>query len=330
MDLGLTFGKSALWFGHQDEYYVTRLKTQFKYGQRETLLEFLGLGRNHIFMGEFQHGVLENGLNVTNPPYSYFFPPRGKWGKRLPWIVYNEKTAMRVRKNRTTAISIGAPYLYASQNISVGSELPSPKTLVMPRHLTMLSHYSELSHYAASEFSIRERIARWRKIANNDIAVCLYWLDFIDEKWQKIAEEESVKLLCAGLSETYPHWGAHKLRINFLSRLCEILRGFKEVIFDDVSSAIFFSLYEKKRIYIEPWSKKVLMDQNHSENGYWRALDYWFPDSLNRWISPLEFQHKNDQILGVDSLRTRDELGRLLPIVSLELLERVLPLESLG
>ena len=318
-DLGFSFGGKAFRLYDRELYLLDRLKVQFVYGQREILLDFADVGRDHLIKAYLQHGVLDSGINVVSEHLPRFRAPRTDLGRRVPFLVYNSETQNQLRSFGANAMAVGAPYLYISELRSV-VEVESnhrPKTLVFPRH-GILSH-----PHTPRLTDILKMIKLWREQADSDIVICLFWVEFLDSVWHEACKLSKVELITLGVGEVFPYWGNSPRRIKFLYSLNQVLKDFDRVLTNDVTSAIFYALYEGKEVGVFPHDSRVLEDQDNYESALWENLLRIIPGCINKFIEAPKYRDRVNKILGVESKMDAPTLKKSLPTEPLRTLSKL-------
>jgi hypothetical protein len=290
----------------QRELLVDKFRIQFSYGQREILLKYANLDESSLLIGVLQHGV---GPTFT---FSSDWPtPRTKNIKRSRlWVNSKQSATELIADGATNVFPIGSPWLYSKlvdkyENSTNTSQL---KFLVFPRH------YNFTNKGKTSAQDILGSIKIWKSIAGSaDLEICLYWTEFFDDIWQKIAREEEVPLVCAGIPNTDPLWHPTTQRINFYKNLRKIIESSTHCIFEGFTSAIF---------YANDLGKKVGIYQTKSElellnrEPFYQKENLWLKHNVPRIFNTCENDDSlsaiTHELLGYDALLNSDELARVL------------------
>ena len=213
---------------------IKKFEMQFAYGHREILLNYSKLDTTCLLLGIIQHGV-----GPASTLYSDWPTPRLRSLRRSNLWVYSKVAATQlVAEGAKNVSAIGSPWLYSKiLDQYQGNIQPSKqKFLVFPRHYS----FSYLSKVTRAD--LLEKIRHWKSIAGSqNLEICLYWSEFIDLKWQQIAREEGVTLVCAGLSQSAPIWSQTPSRIDFYANLRQIMDSATHCIFESFTSAIFYA-----------------------------------------------------------------------------------------
>ncbi len=285
---------------------VDKFRIQFSYGQREVLLKYANLDESSLLIGILQHGV---GPTFT---FSSEWPtPRTNRLKRSRLWVYSKQSARElIADGATNVFPIGSPWLYskAVDKYESSKNTSQVKFLVFPRH------YTSVNKGEMTTQDILERIKIWKSIAGSaELEICLYWSEFFDSAWQKIAREEGVTLVCAGTPNTDPLWHPTNQRIDFYKNLRRIIDSSTHCIFEGFTSAIF---------YANDLGKKVGIYQSESElellkrEPYYQKENLWLLQNVPRIFNTCESSDLLDSIthelLGYDVLLNPDDLSRVL------------------
>ena len=293
-----------------EQTLIRRFGIQFNYGHREILLKAAGLPEDSLLMGIVQHGV-----GPTFTLHSDWPTPRFNSLSRTPLWVYSKENEVELRNLGVRNVkAIGAPWLYSiKQNIQCNPSLinvPSigKYSLVFPSHTNFA--YLESS----SEEDIVSRIRSWKKIAKGDqIMICLYWVEFLDQRWHNAAESEDVKLTCVGIGATDPLWSKSTSRLDFYKNLHSILSNATYCIFEGFTSALFYT--SLLRIPFGIFStgfenRKIAASSLFLQERSWllaNAVSHFENIAIDEGFSELSMN-----LLGVDQLRSPDELLSIL------------------
>jgi hypothetical protein len=285
---------------------IRRFSMQFSYGHREILLNYARLDTSSLLIGVVQHGV-----GPTFCLYSDWPTPRYRVLKRSNLWVYSKKAADELQnEGLRNVFAIGSPWLYSKILNGYAAKTNPTKTkfLVFPRHYS----FSYLSKVAST--SILEKIRFWKSIAGSEeLEICLYWSDFLNPEWQRIAREEGVVLVCAGISQTMPLWSHSESRIDYYLNLRQIMDSSTHCIFEAFSSAMFYAC---------DLGKNVGIFQTHSSlNEVNRELAFqkenvWLlrnvPEIFNTFEQSPALESITHELLGYDDLLSSERLADIL------------------
>jgi len=219
--------------GAHRENLIKKFEVQFVYGHREILTQYTGIDSRALLLGILQHGV-----GPTFTLYSDSPTPRYRGSRSTHWVYNSESMKNFKAMGEKNVFAIGAPWLYSKINDSyIVKELPvKDKYLVFPKHYS----FTYLSQVKTDD--IREKIQNWKSISgSNELVICLYWSEFLDVKWQSIALEEGVQLVCAGVPISTPSWSMPQSRLDFYRNLRTIIESASHCIFESFTSAIFYA-----------------------------------------------------------------------------------------
>lgn len=299
----------------RNTWLLNTLKTQFVYGQREILLDFIGYSHDCLIGGLLQHGVLEFGVNIIDSEIPRIKTQRSSLVKRFPLYVYSKTTASDFNQNSSIKSHfIGAPWIYIQDYHSESrlNTVCSPNcknTIIFPSHQTLGGD----SILSVKE--IRSKIAYWREVASDNICICLFWVEYLDSNWHEACLLDDVKINCAGVGETFPFWGKSSHRLNYLPKLKQIIESHSTVISEDVSSVIFYAIDSGKNVGVFPDTR------SHQKSKSMRtpiAQDLWLKTNMPRLINNICYSELYHSIassyLGRDVILTRDEMIETLVI----------------
>lgn len=295
---------------------LEKLKSQFFYGHREILLDYMGLGHNKVIGGVLQHGVFEFGIN--DPSSDIVIKTPIKSIKRFPLFVYSKSSKIALEpKVKFRVEAIGSPWIYLnSANFkSEGDKTcdnPCDKVLVFPSHHTLGGEsLLDLS-------SCIEKIKFWKSLAQGkDICICLYWIEFMDPSWHQACLIEGVKMYNAGIGYNYPIYGKNMLRVNFMKRLFTIINSHSVILFEDISSAIFYAFNLKKTVGLFRSTRSF---QNIPEQVTSIKMDNLIiklmPQIIESFSNNTLYGEVSDELLGVNNKLSPEEMRRIVPTIS--------------
>jgi hypothetical protein len=199
-------GKAAFEIKPKSSKELELFYSQFYYGHREILIDYLGVDKTSYFLGVLQHGVRQYGLNHYQTNYCDFKTPRLPNLSRSPlWVYAKETKDFLIGLGAKNVYAIGAPWNYlpgqSNQNtLRENSEIRTAY-LVFPTHYQ--TGYPVRFHKA----DLDEKINKWRELAQgNPLTVCLFWTEYLDPTWQLACKEQGVSIVCAGMGNTLPVW----------------------------------------------------------------------------------------------------------------------------
>lgn len=282
---------------------IEMFKVQFAYGQREILTDYMGLDRSTLFLGVLQHGFTFN--DVPSDANT----PRLKMLQRTPLWVYSEDRAKSLQElGFSNVSSIGAPWLYLPKtSISRESKIGVEQYIVFPIHTSLSVAVSP------SDEDIRKKIKYWKGIAGeNALTICLYWSDFLEMSWRRIAQEEGVEVTLVGVGETDPVWSPHTTRVNFLTNLRDLLSQNTHAIFETFTSGMMYAISVGLSVGYFPQTHTDYESQlhDHTVGGQW--MEENIPGVIGKFVSAKDLAKRNDRMLGVQSFRSPQELRNIL------------------
>lgn len=301
--------------------YAELFYSQFYYGHREILLNYLEKDDDLLLCGILQHGVRQIGLTPYPKDFQDFKTPRLANWKRSPLWVYSKETVTHLKKQgaRGSIEAIGAPWNYMTPpvaNLEFDSKgNPVKKFVVFPTHyqIGMIANLDESQ--------IRNRINYWKGLASfQSLTVCLFWTEFLDPIWQKVCREEGVNITCAGIGTTDPVWAQNPSRLNFLYKIRDILSEHTHCIFETFSSGIFYAISMNKHVGLFPGPRDLpkygsasvgdWVNSVHEMDESWVARE--MPLILENFAADEGLKNLADYLLGVDAVRPVSELNDIL------------------
>lgn len=285
---------------------IRRFSTQFAYGHREILLNYAKLDPSSLLTGIVQHGV--------GPAFTIFsdWPtPRVKFISRSPLWVYSQVAAKELASIGAKKVqAIGSPWLYAKKSdlLVMPREHQQSSFLIFPRH------FSDAILDDISPEGIRAKIRFWKSIAGSEeLVICLYYIEFTNYVWQKIARQEGVVLKCAGVGATSPVWSQSGSRIDYYRNLSEIISSSTHCIFESLSSAMFYAndLGKNVGIFSTETESKVV-----NENLFFQKEFDWLlknlPGIFNTCEASSTLNEITHELLGYEEILSPQNLSRAL------------------
>ena len=301
--------------------YADLFYSQFYYGHREILLNYLEKDSDLLLCGILQHGVRQIGLTPYPEDSQDFKTPRLANWRRSPLWVYSKETVTHLRKlgARGNIQAIGAPWNYMTPAVANqkfdSSDNTAKKFVVFPTH-TQIGIVVNLN-----EFQIRDRINYWKELADfQPLTVCLFWIEFLDPKWQKVCKEEGVAIACAGIGTTDPVWAQNPSRLSFLYKLRDIISEHTHCIFEAFSSGIFYAISMNKHVGLFAGPKDLpkygnstvgdWVESIHEMDHSWAAAE--MPLIIDNFADAESLKSLANYLLGVDAVRPINELNDIL------------------
>ena len=302
-------GPFKLTYTPRDIRHLEKFSIQFVYGHREILLDYMGLERSHLLLGILQHGVSQVGLTVDTQFTRVNLAPRSGLLGRAPQWVYSEITRNHLFSLGIKNVeAIGAPWNYLQhakyRNEMIQSSGGKSRFIVFPQHLN-----ASIIDKATQE-GLKTKIAYWRHVSGgNELTVCMFWSEFLDPVWQKVCQEEGVKLVTAGVGDTNPAWSPHLSRVEFLHNLSKIMQSHTHCIFERETSGLYYAISLGLTVGYFP-DTRPLVEIGTKEMH--QLLIAKFPEILNQFVSAEILMERSDLWLGRGSTRTPDELKSIL------------------
>jgi hypothetical protein len=278
-------------------------KVQFAYGQREILTDYMGLDRTTLLLGILQHG-----FSYQDDPADAITPRLGNF-ERSPLWVYSETRASALRHLGFKNVNaVGAPWLYLPP-ISDTPNTPKKRDsfVVFPIHTSLSVDVSP------SENEIRSKIRYWKSLAGEShLTICLYWSDYLEWSWRRIAEAEEVEVTTVGVGETSPVWSPHTARIDFLSNLRTLLHQHTHAIFETFTSGMIYAISTGLKVGYFPDTQTAYESRlkAHLEGDHWMRRQT--PGVVGEFVEARSLLDLNNEMLGVASFCAPDRLRELL------------------
>jgi hypothetical protein len=300
---GLVIGPLSLTVTPSWLQKIEMFKVQFAYGQREILTDYMGLDRSTLLLGILQHG-----FSCQDDPADAITPRLGNF-KRSPLWVYSENRASALRiQGFKNVKAIGAPWLYLPPISGIpDTQKRRESFIVFPIHTSLSVNVSP------SDFDIKSKIKYWKSLAGESpLTICLYWSDFLEWSWRRIAEAEGVQVTVVGLGETFPVWSEHSTRIDFLMNLRNLLQQHSHAIFETFTSGMIYAISAGLKVGYFPQTQTEYESglQAHVEGDQWMTRQ--IPGVVGEFVEADALADLNNEMLGVESFCTPDDLRELL------------------
>ncbi len=282
---------------------IKKFGIQFSYGHREILLNYAKLDHTSLLIGIIQHGVGPAETLSSDWP-----TPRYRSLKRSRHWVYSKVVAADLLAEGAKNVTpIGSPWLY-SKRLDQYQDKAQPsnfKFLVFPRHYS----FSYLSKITSAD--VLEKINDWKIIAGSaELEICLYWTEFINPMWQRIAREEGVTLVCAGVSQSFPDWSPTDLRVNFYMNLRQIIEPATHCIFESFTSAVFYAKDLGKHVGI--FQSRSSLQEMNKYHGFQKE-NAWLlrnvPGIFNAFDDSPVLESLTRELLGYEDLLSSEDLA---------------------
>lgn len=295
----ITLGRVSLLYTSKALQNIDFFKTQFAYGHREILLDYMDIDHSHLLVGVLQHG-----FTSTLEPWEANTPRTKAFFGRSPLWVYSEERVRGLRNLGFRNVSaIGAPWLYLPGDNGLYLNRENNESfIIFPNHTT-------LSILPLSEAEIRIKVKTWKIIAGNSpITICLYWSDFLQSAWKNVSIENGVSITLAGLGELTQPWSPHPSRLNYLHNLRNLLSGHTHAIFETFTSAIFYAAFEGLSIayFQETLTPREKLTFNFLSGEPWFRAE--MPDIVSKFSEAANLQECWSKMMGVNSKLSPENL----------------------
>ena len=202
------------------------------YGHYNILKKYSKIILPYKINGEVQHGWSPNHGIPSNPLL------QNSEDKNKRYYLINEDNKKKsIHYGYNNVHVIGAPFIYLP-GILEKDDTKSPNSLILfPLHTT------EYDDFKDSIASYKNYIKELKKIIHffNFITVSLGWREFDNKKIVGLFENEGIKVITMGHRDNNP---------KFLHNFVKIVRCHEYVSSDSFSSAIFYSLLMRKKVFI--------------------------------------------------------------------------------
>lgn len=293
---------------------IDRFKTQFVYGHREILLSYSGIDETALLTGILQHGV-----GPTFTLFSDWPTPRVNLLKRSPLWVYSRVAARELSSKGVKNIkAIGSPWLYSKilDSFEVQNSPSKDKYLVFPEHFPTSAKHN-------STDLTRSKIRDWKSIAGqDDLEICLFWSEFTDPIWKKVAHEEGIPLKCAGhpnspLADSQI-WSGYDERIDYYKNLRNIINSATHCIFETFTSAMFYASDLGKNVGFFPEISKIEIEPIYrtTQSQEFTYLKDNVPQIFRNFDKNSSLVEISNELLGYEDLLGPNELSSELSYIS--------------
>ena len=293
------------------DYMRNMFSEQFGYGHREILLKYCGLDFSTQLLGNLQHGVMLDHLWLD------FRTPRYFGMRKSPFWVFSkeyEKLGRSLGNRNVTAI--GAPWLYLRDSVEKEPQVAQKPEgiLIMPGHSS--GSYNSL----ASIQQKKDRAKAFRQIVGSQKAtVCLHATDFSNPDTTEAFLDEGFRVICAGSSNTLPHWTEAGNRIRTLHKIMSLMKSHTHLLTDRYGSHIFYAIDMGLNIGIYPGISQLspINDLSGRKDIYDDAivekeeLIYFrrnIPEALNQFTESIKYQEISNEVLGRDAVMSPTDL----------------------
>ncbi len=230
--------QNIFWENNSDNLY---------YGHYDILKKYSNTIFPYKINGEVQHGWSpDHGI----PYFEYHMQ-----FKDHAFYVFNELNYAKCKKlGFTNTKIIGAPFIYIKNQYKKNNNNSNNSIILFPSHT---HEFGILSNPVKSFEKYLNDFKGIRRFFNR-ITVVLYWKDYLNQNIKNLFENFGAKVISNGHRDNNP---------NYLYNFIKIVQEHEYVSSDHFSSAIFYSLYLKKKTFI--YGNQVIKDLkfvNGSEN----------------------------------------------------------------
>jgi len=211
---------TVLYWNLKDNNYYGHLTILKKYCHKKYTLGIPGLLQHGWTSGSEIYDSISPNFNVN------FFV----WNER------NYNVASKLQYNKICPV--GAPFIYLPfDKLCISSDCSRNSLLVFPVHTWEKEGLLDPIKF------FRKYVSDINKLKSDfdEIVACLYFIEYGRQDIRKLFENNNIKTLSLGHREGNP---------NFLINFINIANNFNYVTSNIISTAIFYSMFLKKRVFI--------------------------------------------------------------------------------
>tara|TARA_B100000131_G_C18076047_1_gene596394 strand:- start:403 stop:1272 length:870 start_codon:yes stop_codon:yes gene_type:complete len=278
--------KNALWEDNVDNLY---------YGHYSILKQYSGTFFPYKINGELQHGWAPHS-GIT----SLELGSKDKSIKSNRYYVFNSNNKkISINGGYNNVIRIGAPFLYIKDPKQFYSPIIKNSLILFPTHTHEYAGFKDPIQVYKQYLDELKKISHQFSL----ISVSLGWIEFNDSKIIKIFEDEGISVVSMGPRDNNPSF-----LINFVKEVSK----YDYVSSDRLSSAVFYSLYMEKKVFLY---SSLITDSNT-----WQTNKNDMQNNFNNKLYPQlmweNFDHKShyyiaEEELGVKFKRSPKELRKI-------------------
>ncbi len=154
------------------------------------------------------------------------------------YYVYNTRNReLAIEKGYNNVVAIGAPFIYINNIEKYYSKQKSKSLIVFPTHTHEFMEKVDVSKCYKNYINDLMEISDYFK----NITVSLFWKEFKNKDIINLFNESGISVTTMGPRDKNP-----KFLINFIKEVSK----YEYVSSDNFSSAIFYSLFMKKKVFI--------------------------------------------------------------------------------
>ena len=157
--------------------------------------------------------------------------------KKKRYYLWNDNNLKQAKKDGfQNIIPIGAPFIYLYDDYNPEKKILSNSLILFPLHSVEGEEYFDIIK------SYKNYLNQIKTIEDNfqRISVSLYWNDYRNKDVVELFTNQNINVYCMGQREKEP---------NFLKNFIDIVGNYEFVSSDSYSSAIFYSLYMRKKFF---------------------------------------------------------------------------------
>lgn len=259
------------------------------YGHYRILRNYCDLEKPFTITGEVQHGWRrDNGI------YSENHPPKED-ERFFIWNRYNLKKAKK--EGKTRFIPIGAPFLYIEP--STKKKDNSDDLLLFPMHSIPRIQYKDQIKSFGTYLEYIDKI----KNRFSDITLCLYWMEYENKELVRMIKRKGYDVTTLGHRHNNP---------RFLYKFINLVSDFGYVSSNSFSTAIFYSLYLKRRTFIYGGFSEEEFKGESGQNKLQNRMRKKYPELLWENFDDKCYKEIANKELGLEYKRTPQKLRKIL------------------
>lgn len=278
------------------------------YGHRFILSEYCGVKDSPCF-AIIQHGWPKSTRDFVG---NYKAPKV----KQTPFLCWNERSYNGLKNNKIDNCKIiGSPFLYLEKIIDKQKSEPRG-TMLFPAHSApQTDKFMYSDRYLKDAELIQKKpgliqkvnhdaiIEEIEKISPPPYTVCLYFADFNNEN-RKPYINKGWKVICMG----------NRASNNFLYNFYNEVSAVENVICTDLNSAVFYSLYLKKKVKVMYKIKNILINSIENDyNDFFKDLYYEnYKDLYDNFLFGQKGLDLAKKELGFNFIKNKEELKKIL------------------
>jgi len=212
-----------------NNFFDDDLPSHRAYGHNYILRQYTKVNLPYKIPGKLTHGwSAESGINGGRERYD------AEQRRKKTFFVWNRNNLRLAKKLGFKKVyAIGAPFIYLPKKENKNADCREKNLLLFPLHTWEIEAIKVYSDY----------IRRIEKISKNfkDISVCLFWVEHQNKKIKDVFKRTGWRVITLGPIDRNP---------NFLEKFRNLVNKFNYISSNIFSSAVFYSLYMKKKVFI--------------------------------------------------------------------------------